>query len=137
HGWLAIQEPDERLASRILAWMGACAGNAAAEDQHAALVIEQRLPRRLGAKALRFAPVVVADDRDTGKIGSLSPEVGLFPSVREEPWRHDHHVRSRSRTGERHGFCEFSQTRAGARAVGMHQHDECRAVARAREYRRG
>src|SRR5688572_7494598 len=77
----AVQKGDERLASEVVTGMGARAGDATAEGQPAIFVIEERLPRRHGAKVARFPAVVVAYHGRAWESGGRAPQVGRFPAA--------------------------------------------------------
>ena len=55
-----VQQRDELTAPGVVARMAACAGDAAAEQQCAIGVEEQRLAGRRGAETTGLAPAVVA-----------------------------------------------------------------------------
>ena len=64
---LAIEQRDQRGAARVVAGMPARAGDAAAEEQLAAGVVQERLPGCRRAEPLRLAP---SSSRTTVTLGS-------------------------------------------------------------------
>ena len=79
----AVEQRDERRPAGVVAGVAARAGDAAAEDQPAAGVVEERLAGGHHAEPLRLRAVVVAHDGDVGQRRGGAPRVGLLPAVGE------------------------------------------------------
>src|SRR6266550_2744213 len=80
-GRCPIQQRDKRAPAGIVSGVRARASDAAAEDQRAGRVVEQRLAGGRRTESARLASIVVADDCRVGKRGGSPPKIGLLPPL--------------------------------------------------------
>ena len=133
-GAAARQQGDQRELAGVLARVGARAGDAAAEDQLASAVVEERLPGCLHPEPPRLHAVIVSHDGDVGQRRGAAPQIGLLPAALERRRPQEQHVglRMLRRAGEHFG--EFLD--AGARAGALRMDDEQQGRALARRHQR-
>ena len=114
------------------AW-AARSGDAAAEHQRSARVVEERLAGGLRAEPPRLRAVVVSQHGDVRKALRGSPERGLLPAG----WRHPPGAgtarTSSAARGAREHFRELAERGAGAVTLRVREEDERRAIGGAHE----
>ncbi len=103
-------------------------GDAAAEDQPAAGVIEESLAGGHRAEPCGRRAVVVAHDGDVGEGRGGAPRIGLFPAVGKAPRLQEEDVGLGTCVGPGQNLGQLGEARAAADALRMDEHDERRPV---------
>lgn len=97
-------------------------GDAAAEDQPSARVVEQRVAGRLDAETPGLNAVHITDDGHAGNVSGAAPQIGLFTFVGRACGERKEHIRGQPPRTLRHEPGQFAKAgpRAGAARVRDH-----------------